>query len=145
MRKLSLFYHNWNFAPSGGEQSVGSEISFFGCSPSPHCTHSKPPLTRVPSHHQTPYRFWSPKSAFKSAIFGTIFRKRTFFGPFLGTFNSPWTIFCTFLCTLFCTFLVVLFWGTFLCTFFCTYIRNLLFLALFLALFWVLLIESYYS
>ena len=49
MRKLSLFYHNWNFAPSAGEQSVGSEISFFGCSPSPHCTHSKPPLAGSPS------------------------------------------------------------------------------------------------
>ena len=38
MWKLSLFYHNWNFAPPAGEQSVGSEISFFGCPPPPDCT-----------------------------------------------------------------------------------------------------------
>ena len=48
IRKLSLFYHNWNFAPSAGEQSVGSEISFFGCSPSPGCTQTNHHPGKVP-------------------------------------------------------------------------------------------------
>ena len=65
IRKLSLFYHNWNFAPSAGEQSVGSEISFFGCPPPPDCTDGNhqhwqgplpPPDTPETSpHHLTPY------------------------------------------------------------------------------------------
>ena len=65
MWKLSLFYHNWNFAPPAGEQSVGSEISFFGCPPPPDCTDGNhqhwqgplpPPDTPETSpHHLTPY------------------------------------------------------------------------------------------